>query len=63
MLTNIVVRHNAHYSTFMYTCMYSKGERERESERESKVSFWSVIHCVIYCTGEWKDKVSPILFK
>ena len=35
MLTNIVVRHNAHYSTFMYTytCMYSKGERESERER------------------------------
>ena len=45
--------------TVMYTYMYSKGERERES----RVSFWSVIHCVIYCTGEWKDKVSPILFK
>ena len=42
---------------YTYTCMYSKGERD------SRVSFWLVIHCVIYYTGEWKDKVSPILFK
>ena len=27
---------------------------------KSRICFWSVIHCFIYCTGEWKDNYLPI---